>query len=55
MTGWTLLEDSMFGAERKTPELGSGLLAVSCKEDSVVFGKDSDDCLFKEYAEVVVA
>ena len=44
----------MFGAERKTPELGAGLFAVSCKEDGVVFREDSDDCLFKEYAAAVV-
>ena len=45
----------MFGAKRKTPELGAGLFAVSCKEDSVVFGEASDGCLFKEYTADVVA
>ena len=45
----------MFGAERKTPELGAGLFTVSCKEDGVVFGEDSDGCLFNEYAAAVVA
>ena len=45
----------MFGAERKTPELGDGLFSVSCKENGAVFGKDSDVCLFKEYAEAMVA
>ena len=45
----------MFGKERKTPDLGAGLFSVSCKEDGVVFGEDSDGCLFKEYASDVVA
>ena len=44
----------MFGAERKAPDLGAGLFAVSCKEDGVVFVEDSDGCLFKEYAKAVV-
>ena len=45
----------MFVAERKTPDLGAGLFAVSCKEDSVVFGEYSDGCLLKDYAAAVVA
>ena len=49
-----LLEDSMFGAERKTTELGAGLFSVSCKEDGVVFGEDSYGCLLKYYAVAVV-
>ena len=45
----------MFGAERKTPELGSGLFAVSCEKDGVVFGEDSYRCIFKEYTSAMVA
>ena len=44
----------VWGGE-KTPELGSGLFAVSCEEDGVVFVEDSGGCLFKEYAPAVVA
>ena len=45
----------MLRLERKTPVLGSVLFLVSYKEDGVVFGEDSDGCLFKEYAAAVVA
>ena len=45
----------MFGAERKTLDLGAGLLSVFCKKDGVVFGEDSYRCLFKEYTSAMVA
>ena len=53
--GWELLEDSMFEKERETPYLGAYLLAVSFKKGGVVFGEYCERCLFKEYAEAVVA
>ena len=44
----------MFGAERKTPELGSVFFSVSFKEDGAVFGEDSYGFLLKDYAVAVV-
>ena len=49
-----MLEDSVFGAERKKPELGAVLFLVSCKEEGVVLGEDSYGYFFKEYVAAVV-